>query len=266
MKKPYYKNDNITLYHGDSIKLLKLMPNESVDIIFADPPYHLSNGGMTVKNGKMVSVNKAGWDKSKGQDLDRQFHERWITEALRLLKPNGTLWISGTYHSIYHCGEIILQKGNRILNEITWFKPNATPNMGCRCFTASHETLLWISKDKNARHTFNYQEMKDGYWPDDKLKNPGKQMRSVWAISPPGAKEKKQGKHPTQKPIKLLSRIIQATSSEGDLILDPFNGSGTTGVAAMLNNRKYIGIDLDKEYLDLSIRRFRDILDVNREK
>lgn len=258
MVKPYYQHDNFTLYQSDSLKLLKQLPSGYADMIFADPPYHLSNGGITVKSGKMVSVNKATWDESRGNGNDRKFHDEWIKESMRVLKPNGTLWVSGTYHSIYHCGEAILSNGFRILNEIIWFKPNASPNIGCRCFTASHETLLWVSKNKVAKHTFNYSKMRDGDWPKDKLKNPNKQMRSVWSIPSPGASEKRHGTHPTQKPLALLTRIILAASNEGDIILDPFNGSGTTGIAAATHGRQYIGIDNDNSYLDLSIRRFQD--------
>jgi site-specific DNA-methyltransferase (adenine-specific) len=169
------------------------------------------------------------------------------------------LWVSGTYHSIYQCGYALQSLGYHILNDISWFKPNASPNLSCRFFTASHETLIWARKDKKAKHTFNYDLMKNGNWPEDQLKKPNLQMRSVWAMGTPKGDEKKFGKHPTQKPLDLLKRVVLASTNENDVILDPFTGSSTTGIAAILNNRKFIGIDTEKKYLDLSIQRFQDI-------
>ncbi|MBO5948765.1 site-specific DNA-methyltransferase [bacterium] len=244
----YYEKDNIQLFLGDCIEILEKATPESVDMIFADPPYMLSNGGITCQAGKVVSVNKGEWDKSKGFDEDLEFHTRWINACRRVLKPNGTIWISGTYHSIYACGYALQKADFKILNDICWFKPNASPNMSCRYFTASHETLLWAKKDKNAKHTFNYESMKDGSWGDDFIKKPSKQMRSVWAIGTTKSFEKELGKHPTQKPLELLRRIILASTNKGDLILDPFAGSSTTGIMALELERKFIGIDLEKEY------------------
>ena len=130
-------------------------------MIFADPPYMLSNGGITCQAGKVVCVNKGKWDESKGLDEDFEFHVKWINACKRVLKPNGTIWISGTYHSIYACGFALQKEGFKILNDICWFKPNASPNMTCKYFTASHETLLWAKKDSKAKHTFNYETMKN---------------------------------------------------------------------------------------------------------
>ena len=149
--------------------------------------------------------------------------------------------------------------GFHVLNDIAWYKPNASPNLSGRYFTASHETLIWARKDKEAKHLFNYKLMKTADWPADFLKRPGKQMRSVWAINTPAPSEKKFGKHPTQKPLDLLNRIVLASTKEGDLILDPFTGSSTTGLAAVMNNRRFIGIDTDKNYLDLSIKRLEEL-------
>lgn len=258
VKKPFHQSEEFTLHHGDSIKLMNSLPAESVDMIFADPPYYLSNGGITVKSGKMVSVNKADWDKSKGVDEDYTFHESWIKAAKRVLKPHGTLWISGTYHSIYLCGHVLQLDGFKILNDITWFKPNAAPNISCRYFTASHETVLWVKKDAKAKHTFNYKDMKYNKWEDDVFKKEDKQMRSVWCIPTPGPSEKKHGKHPTQKPLALLERIVLAATNKGDVILDPFAGSSTTGIAAIRHGRKYIGIDNKKAYLSLSLARLQE--------
>lgn len=259
--KPYYSDKDITLYHSDAIKCMAAMPEDSIDMIFADPPYLLSNGGITVKNGRMASVNKADWDESSGIESDYMFHKKWLDEAQRILKPNGTIWISGTYHSIFLCGHVMQTSEFKILNDIVWFKPNGAPNISCRYFTASHETLIWAAKSKKSKHIFNYDLMKFNKWENDNFKKDSKQMRSVWCIPTTGQNEKKFGKHPTQKPVNLLARIIQAASNEGDTILDPFSGSGTTGVAAIMNNRKYIGIDFNNEYLDLSIKRFRDTME-----
>ncbi len=274
LMKPYYKKDNFTLYNADSLELLKSLPENSIDMIFADPPYFLSSGSFTCQNGKMVSVKKADWDLSNGIKKNFEFHRSWIEACRRILKPNGSIWISGTYHSIYQCGFVLQALKFHILNDISWFKPNASPNLSCRFFTASHETLIWARKEKNARHKFNYKVVRD--WQEnykkkfinkftkeedylELLHEPGKQMRSVWAINTPQNGEKKFGKHPTQKPLELLKLIVAASTNKGDVILDPFTGSSTTGIAASLLNRKFIGIDTEKKYLDLSIKRFEDL-------
>src|SRR3990170_3090090 len=262
MIEPYYKKENFNLYLGDSFKLLPQFEPEIFDMIFADPPYNLSNGGFTVHAGRRVSVNKGEWDKSKGFKDDYEFHHKWLEACKRLLKPNGTLWVSGTYHSIYHCGHALQALGYHILNDITWFKPNASPNLSCRFFTASHESLIWARKEKKAKHTFNYGVMKNGRWPEDNLKKPGLQMRSVWSMGTPKPVEKKFGKHPTQKPEDLLKRIVLASTNKNDLILDPFTGSSTTGIAAYLLGRHFIGVDTEPKYLDVSIKRFEE-LDLN---
>lgn len=255
----YYKKTGFRLYHADSLDFLAKAKKESVDMIFADPPYNLSNGGFSLHAGKRVGVDKGIWDKSRGFKDDYEFHYRWLEACKRVLKPGGTLWVSGTYHSIYQCGHAIQALGYHILNDIAWFKPNASPNLSCRFFTASHETLIWARKDKKGKHKFNYDVMKNGNWADDFIKKPNKQMRSVWSINTPKSAEKKFGKHPTQKPIDLLVRIILASTDEEDLVLDPFTGSSTTGIAAYLNKRKFIGIDKEKKYLDLSIKRLEDL-------
>jgi len=254
--KPYFKDNGFELYLDDCRDFLNNLPEESVDMIFADPPYNLSNGGFTCHAGRMVSVNKGSWDESKGLDEDLKFHIEWIRACRRVLKDAGTIWISGTYHSIYRCGYALEVTGYHILNDICWFKQNAAPNLSCRYFTASHETLIWARKNKKARHTFNYDLMKDGVWRDDFLKKPNKQMRSVWAINTPKPIEKIFGKHPTQKPETLLKRVVLASTNKGQLVLDPFTGSSTTGLIAQLYGRKFIGVDNEKTYLDLSIKRF----------
>lgn len=249
--KKYYENESNTLFCGDSIKILKKLQEKSIDMVFADPPYFLSNDGITCSNGKMVSVNKGEWDKSRGFNEDVKFHKKWIKECDRVLKDDGSIWISGTYHCIHQIIYILLSMGYYIINEVTWFKPNAAPNLGCRCLTASHETLIWAKKSKKARHTFNYDIAKEI--------NGGKQMRSVWEISTTPKSEKINGNHPTQKPLKLMERIIRISTNPGDIILDPFCGSSSTGVAANKFGRKYIGVDISEEFLEISKKRIEEL-------
>lgn len=249
---------NFRLYCDDCLKVLENIPKNTFDMIFADPPYMLSNGGITCKNGKIASVNKGKWDESLGIEANFDFHKQWLTACKRVLKDNGTLWVSGTYHSIYSCGFAMQLLGYHILNDISWFKPNASPNMSCRYFTASHETIIWARKHQKVPHTFNYNIMKNGDFSPDFIKKPHTQMRSVWAIGTPKASEKTFGKHPTQKPLALLERIVLASTNEGDLILDPFMGSGTTGVAALKYNRKFIGIEKEIEFIEIAEKRLEN--------
>jgi site-specific DNA-methyltransferase (adenine-specific) len=258
MIQPYFSEKDFNLYHGDIFEVLNHFEDNKFDLIFADPPYFLSNDGITCKSGKMVSVNKGKWDKSKGFDEDINFTDSWLKACKRVLNTNGSIWISGTLHIIYKVGYLLEENGYDIINDIVMYKPNAPPNLSCKYFTHSHEIILWARKSKTATHTFNYKKMK--YWnnPKDKLKNKDKQMRSVWSIPLMPPDEKQFGKHPTQKPLELLNRIISSSSKEGDLVLDPFVGSGTTGLVCSVLNRKFIGIDSNKEYLDLAINRFKD--------
>ena len=257
---PYYEKPGFKLYHADCLDILAKLPENSIDMIFADPPYFLSSGSFTCQNGKMVSVKKGDWDLSNGTQKNFEFHLEWIKTSRRVLKPHGTIWISGTYHSIYQCGYALQLNDYRILNEIVWYKPNASPNLSCRFFTASHETLIWARKEKKGVHTFNYDLVKNNEWPNDFLKKKGFQMRSVWAIYTPKKEEKTFGKHPTQKSLDLLNRIILSSTKKGDIVLDPFTGSSTTGIAAVSSGRKFLGIDIEKEYLDLSIKRYKNLL------
>jgi len=256
-KKPFtvYYDDpkhSVKLLKGDCIDILNQARENSVDMIFADPPYFLSNGGITCHAGKMVSVNKGKWDKSKGVEENHKFNLEWLKACQRVLKPDGTIWISGTTHIIYSIGFAMQELGYKVLNDIVWYKRNAPPNLSCRYFTHSTEIVLWAAKSAKSRHYFNYELMKE--------MNQGKQMRNVWEISAPFAEEKRFGKHPTQKPVELLTRIILASTKEGDLVLDPFCGSSTTGVSAVLLNRKYVGVDLEEEYLELSKKRLIEFL------
>ncbi|MCI5734208.1 MAG: site-specific DNA-methyltransferase [Tenericutes bacterium] len=246
--KPYYQADNFTLLCGDSFEILKKLKPKSIDMIFADPPYFLSNDGITCNGGKMVSVNKGEWDRTVSIKEKHLYNKKWIKLCKRVLKDDGTIWISGTMHNIYSIGMALEEEGFKIINNITWKKLNPPPNISCRAFVHSTETILWAKKDiKNIKHKFNYDIMK-------KINN-NKQMKDVWETSLTKPSEKFCGKHPTQKPMELLNRIILASTDEDDLILDPFNGSGTTGIVANKLNRKYIGIESEKEYLNLTIRR-----------
>lgn len=249
---PYFKDckNNIILFKTNCFDILPNIPENSIDMIFADPPYFLSNGGFTCHAGKKVSVNKGKWDVSQGREETYLFTLRWLRECQRILAPNGTIWVSGTSHIIYTAGYAMQDLGYKILNDIAWFKVNPPPNLSCRYFTHSTETILWAAKNKDSRHYFNYELMK-------KFNN-NKQMLSLWSIKAPGSEEKKYGKHPTQKPLQLLDRIVLASTRRGDIVLDPFSGSGTTGIAAYKEGRQYIGIELEQSYLDVSIKRLKD--------
>ena len=259
--KLFFHAPGVRLFCGDAPSVLDNIPKESVDMIFADPPYGLSNGGMTCHAGKRVSVNKGKWDKSRGTQGDYDFHVKWIAACRRVLKPNGTLWISGTHHSIYACGFALQTGGWHILNDICWYKPNAAPHLACRMFAHSHESLIWARKTKTAKHYFDYKFMRDGNLTEDFFKKTERQMRSVWGMKPPGdaadiwsvntprASEKLHGKHPTQKPLALMERIVLASAPKGALVCDPFCGSATTGIAALKHGRMFIGIDNEMEYL-----------------
>ena len=253
----FFSSSKTRLYMGDSIEIMSKIPGNSIDLIFADPPYNLSNGGFTCKSGKMKSVDKGDWDKSNGFIEDFEFHKRWIKECYRILRPDGSLWISGTKHSIFKCGFVLDELGMEIINDICWIKPNPPPLLSCSRFCFAHEILLWAyksSSDKTNKknYTFDYNLMRNGDWQGDIIKAPNKQMKDVWSIKGVTNREKAHGKHPTQKPEALLERIILSTSKEGDIILDPFCGSGTTGVVANFNGRKFIGIDKEKEYLKIA--------------
>ncbi|MFZ5471333.1 MAG: DNA-methyltransferase [Myxococcota bacterium] len=264
----YTRGDDYVLYRGDSVQLLSTFDERTFDLIFADPPYFLSNGGFTCKSGKRAPVEKGAWDASRGVEDDHRFTLEWLAACKRVLKPSGTLWVSGTQHVIFSVGFAMQRLGYKLLNTVTWYKPNASPNLSCRYFTHSTELLLWASPGGKGKllHTFHYARMK--------AENGGKQMRDVWNLPrageeeltadgagrvwsqlTPRREEKALGGHPTQKPLALLERIITASCPEDGLVLDPFNGSGTTGVAAVKLGRRYVGVELDLKYLELSRRR-----------
>jgi len=248
---PYFVGNDgrFVLYQGDCRELMGKFPERSFDLIFADPPYFLSNDGITCHAGKMVSVNKGKWDRSRGFKDSYRFTTEWLSTCRRLLRPNGAIWISGTSHIIHIIGCVLDELGYKILNDITWVKPNPPPNLSCRYFTHATETIIWAGRDKKCRHKFNYKLMK--------RINGGKQMKSVWQIDAPARAEKLFGKHPTQKPLALLERIIAASSDENDVILDSFSGSATTGIAAARMNRRSVGLELEIEFLELSKKRFQ---------
>ncbi|MBE6175492.1 MAG: site-specific DNA-methyltransferase [Rikenellaceae bacterium] len=251
---PFYKSPdrNFTLLKGDCIELLNSFEFK-FDMIFADPPYHLSNDGISVQSGQMVSVNKGIWDKSQGIDADYNFDKEWLSVCRNKLKDDGTIWVSGTYHNIFSIARCLTELNFKILNCITWVKTNPPPNLSCRYFTHSAEYILWARKDAKTPHYYNYELMKE--------LNGGTQMRDVWNLPAIAKWEKSCGKHPTQKPLCVLSRIILASTIKGAWILDPFTGSSTTGIAANLLGRRFLGIDQEERFLHISKARKEEIID-----
>jgi site-specific DNA-methyltransferase (adenine-specific) len=241
----------VWLYQGNSLEVLDALavkyPNGLFDMIFADPPYFLSNGGITCHAGRMVKVDKGDWDKSRGPELNHEFNTEWLRRCQRVLKPNGTIWVTGTSHVIFSVGFAMQQLGFKILNDIAWEKPNPPPNLSCRYFTHATETVLWAAKSEKSKHCFNYALMRQIAG--------GKQMKSVWRIAAPRTAEKEFGKHPTQKPVALIERCILASTKEGDLILDPFLGGGTTAVAALETRRTCVGVEFEESNLKIAVKR-----------
>jgi site-specific DNA-methyltransferase (adenine-specific) len=228
-------------------ELAAQFPEGGVDMIFADPPYFLSNGGMTCRSGRRVVVDKGQWDKSRGADLNHQFNLEWLKRCQKVLKLNGSIWVTGTQHVIFSVGFAMQQLGFKLLNTIAWEKPNPPPNLSCRYFTHSTETVVWAAKTSTSKHVFHYKLMRQ--------MNGGKQMKAVWKIAAPRASEKTFGKHPTQKPVALVERCILASTSRGDVVLDPFAGSGTTAVAALKLGRQFLGVDLDLASVEIASKR-----------
>ncbi len=252
MIKSHYKSSNrdFTLLHGDCFKLLREFEFK-FNCIFADPPYFLSNGGISVQAGKIVSVNKGEWDKGKSQQEMMDFNMEWLRLCRDKLKDNGTIWISGTYHNIFSVANCLTELGYKILNVVTWAKTNPPPNISCRYFTYSTEFIIWARKSEKKTHYFNYDLMKHI--------NGAKQMTDVWHLPAIAPWEKSCGKHPTQKPLALLTRIIMASTQQGEWVLDPFCGSSTTGIAANLLGRRFLGIDQEQEYIEISKNRRKEL-------
>lgn len=253
MIKSYYKSisRDFTLLHGDCFQLLREF-DFKFNCIFADPPYFLSNGGISVHAGKIVSVNKGEWDKGKSQKEVMDFNMEWLSLCRDKLKDNGTIWISGTYHNIFSVANCLNALGYKILNVVTWAKTNPPPNISCRYFTYSTEFIIWARKSEKKAHYFDYNLMKHI--------NGGKQMTDVWYLPAIAKWEKSNGKHPTQKPLMLLSRIIMASTKQGEWVLDPFSGSSTTGIAANLLGRRFLGIEQELEYIEMSKNRREELV------
>ena len=311
-----YSSDSpfVRLYHGNCLELLDAIfskyPEGRFDCIFADPPYFLSNGGITCHAGKMVKVDKGDWDVSRGPELNHEFNTEWLRRCQRVLKPNGTIWVTGTHHVIFSIGYALQQLGYKILNDIAWEKPNPPPNLSCRYFTHSTETVLWAAKNEKSKHVFNYQEMRKvtgkqmktvwrreeftaeaqrrGEKNESEVGTAGSAVRSsqrddptnekenlsdsasprldnVWTLSAPGRDEKEHGKHPTQKPVALVERCLLASTNEGDLVLDPFLGNGTTAVASLRLKRGCVGIELDSHNIEIAAKRIEAAIDETRD-
>lgn len=251
----WQSHDRLSIfYNADAFALMQDIPNDSIDCVWTDPPYLLSNDGVTCVAGKRVSVNKGDWDRSNGVDEDHNFNLSWLSECYRILKPAGTIWVTGTLHIYLSVGMAMMRLGFHILNDVKWEKTNPPPNLGCRCFTHSTETLLWAAKAPKGgkrRHTFNSNDMK--------AENGGNRMKTVWRYPATGRNEKHFGKHPTQKPVALIARCLRASTNPGGFIFDPFAGSASTGVAALSLGRNFIGNELDKEYADIGRRRLENM-------
>ncbi len=252
MIKPFYKSPNrdFTLLHGDTFELLTKF-DFKFDMIFADPPYFLSNGGISIQSGKVVSVNKGDWDKGLSQEEMHAFNHKWLSLCREKLKDNGTIWISGTYHNIFSVANCLTELGYKILNVVTWAKTNPPPNISCRYFTYSTEFVIWARKSEKKAHYFNYNLMRQ--------LNENKQMTDVWRLPAIARWEKSCGKHPTQKPLALLVRVLLASTENGAWVLDPFCGSSTTGIAANLLGRRYLGIEKEMEFIELSKKRREEL-------
>ena len=248
----YYKSPehDFNLLHGDTFELLPQF-DFKFDMIFADPPYFLSNGGISIQSGKVVCVDKGEWDKGMASEEINEFNLNWISLCREKLKENGTIWISGTYHNIFSVANALSSLDFKILNVITWAKTNPPPNISCRYFTYSTEFIIWARKREKVAHFYNYELMK--------LINGDKQMRDVWNLPAIAQWEKTCGKHPTQKPLCVLSRIIMASTQKGAWILDPFAGSSTTGIAANLLERRFLGIEREEKFVAISKARREEI-------
>lgn len=239
-------NNSFNLIHGDSFEILPKFNNE-FDLIFADPPYFLSNDGLSIQSGKIVSVNKGTWDKGKNINEIDDFNLKWLDLAKSALKDSGSIMVSGTYHNIFSIGNALQKLGYKILNIITWQKTNPPPNFSCRYLTHSTEQIIWARKSEKHKHIFHYELMK--------FLNGDKQMKDVWEFPAIAPWEKTCGKHPTQKPLALLVRLILMASDSKSVICDPFAGSATTGIAANLLGRNFVGIEKEQEFIKIALAR-----------
>lgn len=246
----YFERDKFQLFHGDTMDILNSL-DKKVDVIFADPPYFLSKGFIMRAKGRVKCFDKGKWDKVRPLSEVNDFNMKWLSLCRNLLKDNGTIWVSGTYHNIYSVANCMVELGYKILNVIVWCKPDAPLTLSDSHFNFSAEYIIWARKYKDKRHFYNIDLMTSI--------NGGKRMSDVWNIPTTGLWEKTCGKHPTQKPLRLMYRIILSSTQEGDIVLDPFAGSCTTGITSNLLGRSFIGIDQDKDYLDLGIKRKLEI-------
>jgi len=266
----YVISDKVLLHHADCLLLMNelvgVFPDGVFDMIFVDPPYFLSSGGITCQAGRMVSVDKGDWDKTAGIEYVHRFNTEWLSLCQRLLKPNGTIWVTGTHHVAFSVGFAMQQLGFKILNDITWEKPNPPPNLSCRYFTHSTETVIWASKNKKSKHVFNYPVMRQQaggkqmktVWRRDELPYIPEEEAFIWTMTSPARSEKTLGKHPTQKPVRLVERCILASTSPGDLVMDCFAGSGTTGIACLNSHRKCVLIEQEKAFIEVAKARLGD--------
>ena len=250
----YFMSDDylFELYQKDSTECLKNM-DKKCDMIFADPPYFLSRGYSSKINSEWKNFDKGEWDRITSLDNINNFNRKWLSACRNVLKDNGTIWVSGTYHNIFSVATCLVELGFKVLNIIVWQKSDAKPTLSRNYFNFTTEYLVWARKSEKVTHLFNCDLMEQI--------NGGARMGDVWRIPFVASWEMKQGKHPTQKPLRLLYRIILASTCEGETILDPFAGSCTTGIAANLLGRRFIGIDQSKEFLDYGIRRKKEIDD-----
>ncbi len=250
------------ILRGDSVENLRTIPGESVDMVFADPPYNLQLGGSLVRpDQSRVDGVEESWDRFDNFEAYDLFTLEWLTEVKRVLKKNGSLWVIGSYHNIFRVGNSLQNLGFWILNDIIWRKSNPMPNFNGKRFTNAHETLIWCSKNRSAKPTFNYQAMK--------ALNDGTQMRSDWVLPICSGNErlKENGKkvHPTQKPESLLYRVIMSSTNPGDLILDPFFGTGTTGAVAKALGRDWLGIEREEAYVKVANDRIERVQPISKQ-
>ena len=238
---------DFTLYHGDCRIVVRSLPVGGFDMVFADPPYFLSNGGFSVQSGERVSVDKGEWDKSNGVESDTQFTREWIEACREVMAEDATIWICGTFHNIFSVAGVLTEFDFRILNSIVWQKTNPPPNLSCRMFTHSTEFLVWARKSKHVPHYYNYDLMHH-------LAG-GRQMTDVWRLPAIGRWEKSCGKHPTQKPLSLVVRAVLASTRQNALVLDPFAGSSSTGIAANLCGRRFVGVEREAGFCEMSRHR-----------
>lgn len=255
LQEPHFVSEDkmFTIYKGDCLEILPKL-TQKADIIFADPPYFLSQGGNTIQNGKIVSVNKGEWDENVEYEAMNSFNNKWIESCRQILKDDGTIWITGTFHNIFSIIHALKINGFKILNVITWQKSNPPPNFYKKIFHQTVEYIVFARKSQKVTHTFNYELLFN-------INN--KRMSDVWTLPAVQRWEKKFGNHPTQKPLNVLFRILLSVYKEGDIVIDPFSGSGTTGIASNILSCKYIGIENSEEYIEYSVKRKIDILDNN---